>query len=171
MILAKLATFPSVASEVRDTLANAVRDPTLTIGELQYIAQVDDSRIRAWFESQLESPNRPLRQLARRVVARGKKLPKGVSVAAHPPDRNRELFSAELDLEELPTFLRQLGKEMGLKIPAAVKKATFVGTLRPDQWVVVSAVTVKDAPANLWFRVEDVDTVELVLTDDAARVQ
>jgi hypothetical protein len=35
MILARLATFPSVAGEVKDALVEAIQDPSLSVGDLQ----------------------------------------------------------------------------------------------------------------------------------------
>ncbi len=99
MLLGKLASFPSVENEVKDSLVRSLREDTsLTVGDLGNIAEVNDPRIRQWFAAQVDSKNRFLKALARRVVAKGKKLPKGVEVSLAPPDRARELFSTEVEL-------------------------------------------------------------------------
>jgi hypothetical protein len=56
-----------------------------------------------------------------------------------------------------------------LKIPGrTIKKAAFLGTLEPAAGQLASGVTVNGTPATLWFRMKDVDTVEIVVTDDVA---
>jgi hypothetical protein len=168
LLLAKLAKFPAVAREVKDTLVAALRNTRLTIGELQYISKVRDPRIRDWFELQLDSSNAYVSKLARNVVECWKTLPEAVAPAAIPPDRRAEIYSTEVELEEVPQLLQQLRKELGLKIPAGIRKPTFLEALEPDRWALISSVTVNSKPANLWFRMEDLDTVEIVLTSDEA---
>ncbi len=167
MLLAKLATLPSVERDVKALLAEALERSTLKLGDLQHIADVDDPRIRRWFEERTTSPDRRLRQLARKVVERGKKLPRGVVLAASPPDRTAELFSTEADLEHVPRLLRQLSEDLRLRIPSGIRNAAFLSRLELDRWAVVSEVTANGAPANLWFRMEDVDAVEVVVTTNS----
>lgn len=139
----------------------AEEDESLTVGDVQHISQVNDPRIRKWFEGQVNSPNPGLRLVARRAVKRGKRLPRGVWYADHLPDRRAEIFSTEVDLEELRPFLAQLAKEIGLEIPAPVRTGRFLDRIDVDRWVVAPTQTTQGEPAELWFRLEDVDVVEI----------
>jgi hypothetical protein len=138
----------------------------LTVGDLQYISEVNDPRIRKWLEGQVDSPNRDLRTLARRVLARGQRLPKGVEFAAREPDRAGELFSTEVDIWEVRALLARLAKQHALKIPNTVRGARFLSSLDVDRWVSAPIESNTGEPYRVWFRLEDVDTVEVVLTKE-----
>jgi hypothetical protein len=173
LLLAKLATVPSsIQGEARNCLIEDLRSNRLRTGDLKYAAQVDAPQIREWSALQANSPDRTIRALAKRVAQRRRKLPKGLVSAHTPPDRRRECFSAELDSTQLRGLLRQLSREIGLKIPRGISNADFLSALPVDQWAIVSEAKVNGRPANLWLRMEDVDTVEIVVTTDSpSRVQ
>lgn len=168
MLLAKLATFPATECEVKEALVKALQeDSSLTVADLEFISKVNDPRIRQWFEGQVDSVNRHIRVIAQRVVARGKKLPKEVeAVVAAEPDRRQELFSTEVDVEEAGALLRNLAKEFGLKVPAAVRRLSFLASLNVDQWVRARVTSSSQDVLSLWFRLEDSDVVEVVLVKE-----
>ncbi len=161
---AKLATFPSVARQVRDRLVRALETESLLVGDLYDIATVNDPRIRKWFVGQLDSPNPDIRAVAKRVVKRGERLPRGVAYASSPPDRRTELYSTEIDLAEVKVTLGQIAVEFSLKVPAAVRKAKFLDYADLDRWVIAPVTTKNSGSACLWFRLEDLDTLEIVVT-------
>ena len=164
MLVTRLAKFPATEHQVKDKIVEALASEELLVGDLEDIASVDDPRIRRWFSGQLDSPNRDIRNVAKRVVERGRRLPREVRYASTPPERESELFSAEVDIEELVPILRQVIRDHSLKVPAAVRKADFLGRIDIDRWVVVPVLTKPSDTAYLWFRLEDVDVVEIVLT-------
>jgi hypothetical protein len=170
-LLAKLATLPSrTRAEVRDSLVMVLQDgASLTLSDLSDISKVDDPRIRSWFQGQLNSANKHLRQLAKRVVDRRKRLPKGLAHSAVPPDKSIELFSTEVDLEASSSLLRQIGSDLGLKMPPWIQDLGFLSAATIDHWLTTSIPTKQGTIASLWFRLEDTDTVEIVVTPGTAR--
>jgi hypothetical protein len=160
-LLARLAKFPAVATEIKDKLVEALGSTDLRAYEVGSIAGVDDPRIRKWFESRVDAPDKQLRALARKVVNRGKQLQPGIIYAAAPPDRGGELFSTEADIDEVPTVLKALVEDLRLKIPASVRIADFLSRLDQDRWAVATIRTERGEPTSIWFRLEDFDTVEI----------
>jgi len=164
MLLAKLATCPEVEQEVKDALIHGLQTEALEAGNLSYIGKVNDPRIRRWFEGQVASPDANIRLVAKRVVAKGEKWPKGVEYAGQPPDRSGEMFSTEISLEDLPRLIAQLTKDVGLKVPAAIKAGSFLASAELDRWIIVHTSKFAGQSVDLWFRLEDVDTVEVFVS-------
>jgi hypothetical protein len=167
MLMAKLARFPSTEREVKAALVAALENASLRPGDLQFISQVSDPRIRQWFQGQVDSPNRYVRIIAKRAVKRGRRLPSGVELAGGPPDRRLEIFSTEVDLHDVAPLLRQIAEEFDLKMPGTVRKPAFLSSVDIDQWLVAHVATRQGQPASIWLRLEDIDTVEVVVTGSA----
>lgn len=167
MLLAKLTAFPSVAAEVKDVLANALNEGAVPEYELTFVARVGDERIRRWFESQVESPDVKVRQVARRVVAKGRKLPPSVMVSTAPPDRSAAIFSTEVDLVAVEKTMEKIAGQLDLKIPAALRTASFLSSVQVDQWVKGHIKAAGCEVFDLWLRLEDIDTVEILITRSA----
>lgn len=162
-LLARLSTFPTVASEVKDKIARALESSELGIGDLYSVANVDDPRVLKWFKSMVDSPDPRVRAIARKVVGRDKRLPRGVQYAAAPPQRRGELFSTEVDIDKAEVLLKKLAKDLHLKIPLAVRTGRFLSRLAADRWAVAEIHTESGDLASIWFRLEDVNTVEITV--------
>lgn len=165
-LAAKLATFPSVSSEVKEWILSEVKTRPLGIAELKPISEVRDWRLHAWFESQLAVKDKQIQSLARRVTRRGEQLPKGIEYAQAGPDRSTELLSAEVDVSELGSVLKRVSATFAIAIPRAIQEGTFLSQVPIDRWA-VTRLQGGGGYARLFFRLEDIDTVELVLAPDA----
>lgn len=164
LLLAKLASTPSpVASEVRNVLIQDLREKQLTPGDLQEISQVDDARITKWFEGQLSSSNSYVRQIAKKKLSKKRKLPRGIRLSSEEPDRAHEVFSAEVDLLDLASALDQIQKQFCLTVPKHIRNARFLFSLEVGQWAAITILAAEQS-FDLWFRVEDVDALEIVVT-------
>ena len=161
-LMSVLALCEPVAREVRAKMFEALLDSDRQLNSLEYIAKVPDPRIRRWFESQINSPDQNLRRIARRVTSK-RSFPKGISYSDVPPDRSREEFSTECDLSDLGGLVKSIVRDFGVKIPKPFQSGDFLACADPDRWLVVSAPRSSGIPAALWFRLESVDTVEVVL--------
>jgi len=167
LLLSKMANLRSpVQNAIRERVVADLFAARLRRGDLQYVAKIDDPQIAAWFVDQANSPDQLTRNLAKRLAQRAIKPPAGLLSLAGSPARKMELRSAEVELDAVPTVLRQWTEEIGLELSAPFE-TQYLSALEPDLWAVVSGVTVNGSPANLWFRMEDVDTVEVVLTSDS----
>jgi len=164
-ILAKLTEFPKVSQKVKDTIVSRLKEGRLIYSDLQDISTVPDRRIREWFAAQTDSKDRLIRALARRISSIPPKLPTGLYLAPEMPKRGRpsEIDSIEVDIGESTAYLKKLSKMHGLKIPSAFKKCDFLEVLKLDTWYVTSVAT-DNGPSMLWFRLEDEDVVEILLT-------
>ncbi len=162
-ILARLARIPAVAEKATVALTSALQDSKLGISELIYISEVDDPRITAWFEQMTGSSDKRVRAVARKVIDRGKRLPRGVSFAQRAPNRTGELFSAEVDLDEVESLLTQLEHQLNLRFPIAIRKAQFLSRVPVDKWVTADTKGPGGLASQVYFRVEDFSTVEVVL--------
>lgn len=163
-VMARLATFPSTAAAAKDEVVKALERSEPSVSDLQQIVGIDDPRIRRWFEAQTNATHPVIRTLARRVANRGRRLPPGVEMVTTPPDHGRELFSTEADLESVPALLRELSERYGLRIPAGIRSRGFFSRLEVDQWVRVGIRTKATDTVLLWFRLEDIDTVEILVS-------
>jgi len=160
LLLVKLCAFPKISKEVKDLIVDDIHGRDLRAGDLQEISKVDDPRIRDWFESQINSSNRHVQVLARRIRARRMSLPSGVELSKAPPDRARELFSTEVDLDSLITTLSKLHLDMDIEIPQSLGNLGFLSSIETNRWLKIGPTK-----SNfIWLRLEDVDTVELVIT-------
>ena len=63
-------------------------------------------------------------------------------------------------------MLTDIASRSGLKIPRALVEAKFLAHLDVDRWVRCPISPKSGRSAVLWFRLEDVDTVETVITND-----
>jgi hypothetical protein len=164
-LLVKLCRFSAVEHEAKDALVEFLQgSPMPRLGDLQFISEVRDPRILEWFKRHLLAPNRPLRSIARRYVERAAKLPAGLVYAQEAPDRADEITSWEVDLVELEGILKEASHEFNLKIPARIGRGGFLEIADLDRWM-VTRVAVKggEESVSLWFRLEDIDIVEVVL--------
>jgi hypothetical protein len=126
---------------------------------------VKDPRIAALVTKLVDSPDKYVRQVAKRFVARGKKLPEWIQYTTSQPARQAELFSTEVDLDDLPNLVRELDRRFLLKLPPAVKQLRSVlARAQTDRWLVVNTTDRDESPVQLWIRLEDIDTIEVVLT-------
>ena len=168
MLMAKLSTFPSVAKEVKDYLFTALVSKSLHTGDLQYIAKVEDARIRAWFEEQINSPEPVIRKLAQRVAKKGKALPRGFSYMEDGPDRHRELFSVEVDIAEVDQALAEFASKFGVKVPSSLSADSDIwDRAQVGRWMKIAVNLERNESAELWLRLEDVDVVEIALIRSA----
>ena len=167
-LLARLAECPAVASAVKDRLAHDLEAQGLMEINLMAIAQVDDRRIFKWFEDHVNSRDNAIGPIARRVVSRGKQQLKDLEFVAVPPNPIGALVSTEMDLDDVPGFLRQIAKEHLLTIPASVRKGSFLSRVPLDRWVKLPVESKVGDSLNLYFRLEDIDTVEIALVRSAS---
>lgn len=164
-LLAKLALFPAVEQRVKDYVVKALEERDLGASDVEDASRVKDSRIAVIVAKLVDSPDKYVRLVAKRFVARGKKLPEWIQYAPSQPPRHTEFFSTEVDLETLPNLVRELERRFHLKLPPAAKQLRPVmARAEIDRWLVVNTTDRDESPMQLWIRLEDIDTVEVVLT-------
>ena len=100
-------------------------------------------------------------------MERRRALPKDVTLAPNSPDRKAELYSAEVDLKDLGSLLKQVAAELRVSIPASLRRAAFLSSLDTDRWVVANIRSQTGDVLQLWYRMEDLDAVEVVVTKEA----
>ena len=112
----------------------------------------------------MSTPDARLRSIARRCIERAPKLPAGLICAPVLPDRINDIRSWEIALAEASASLVNVARELNLKIPAAIRKGRFLDTADLDRWLVMHVSSDESRePLLLWFRLEDFDTVEILL--------
>ncbi|RPH76771.1 MAG: hypothetical protein EHM80_13940 [Nitrospiraceae bacterium] len=62
-------------------------------------------------------------------------------------------------------MLDDLAKDLGLKISGPVRKVGFLSYADLDRWMMTPARTKEGRSLDLWFRLEAIDTVEVVVTE------
>ena len=163
LLVSKLAGCACVEREAKDALVAGLNTEVLRAADLGYIAKVSDPRIQQWFERKVDSSDKYIRAVAMRAVSRRKTLPKGLVYATLPPARTAELFSTEEDLVNVKHLLQQMANEFKLKIPSAIKSGKFLSDLELNKWAVATVSSPDQGSASLWFRLDDIDTVEVAL--------
>lgn len=164
--LIRLAACPATKDEVCQELLTRLNTPGKDYAaEVKFIAAVNDVRIRAWYLAHVASPDPKVRAIAKRVAARQRRLPAGIDYAHTAPDRVQERFSTEVDVAEVPALLRELAARENLTLPAALRRLTFLQGADLDRWLVATLPEAQFHLGQLWFRLEDVDTVEVVLIE------
>ncbi|MFN7172997.1 MAG: hypothetical protein ACK4P3_09480 [Fimbriimonadaceae bacterium] len=166
VLLAKLAKLPSTEVEVREHLVKSLyENPRLETHDLRYLSSVDDRRITDWFETKIDSPNAELRILAKRIVARRKKQPPDLRESLSAPNRSKELFSTEVDIDDLKGLLPRLSMQFGLRLNSSITSGNFAYGASLDTWLVTVTLSERGEALALWFRLEDEQTIEIVLTE------
>jgi hypothetical protein len=168
VLLSKLATFKSVAAEVKDAIVAALEADVIPDWELQYVAKVRDPRIDEWFERQTSAMAARYQAIGRRRTS--KKQPQGIIRSPSVPDRKLELTSAEVNLEEAPEFLTKFARQFGIIVPESLSALDFLESAPLDRWLATTAETVSGSRVTIWFRLEDVDAVELVITGEDVHI-
>lgn len=163
MLWAKLARFASVGKEATDAVVEALEAGEVPVWELGYVAKMEDTRIKRWFLKRVDSEDKQVKQIARRVAAKGRKLPSQVKASLVSPDRSTAIFSSEVDLVDLRQALERAAKTFGLKVPIALKTASFLSSVDVDQWLTAPISGPNSESYELWLRLEDVDVVEFVV--------
>jgi hypothetical protein len=166
MLMAKLSTFPCVAREVKDHLVGILESGKARLSDLQYIGKVEDPRISDWFNRQADSLDPRVRLIARRVVAKGKKLPRGCEYAGSGPDLRRQLFSAEVDVSEVGGLFDEMARRFQIQIPKGLPQSAVWTRAEVDRWIRVDLKSTTAPSPTLWIRLEDVDAVHVVLAID-----
>lgn len=167
LLWSKLAAFPSVAEEARLELVKRLQSVSASMQDLSFISKVDDPRINSWFASHVDSSNKHLRVIARRVVDRGKRLASGLLLSDIGPDVTKAIISTEVDLAALPKLFSSIEQQMAKKLPSSIRSTRFLSAIAVDQWVYFELNGQDGGSARLWFRLECVDVVEVALTTDA----
>jgi len=164
LLWSKLAAFPAVAEEAKLELLNRLQSGSASMQDLSFISKVNDARINSWFASRVDSDNKHLRVIARRVADRGKRLPAGLLLSDVAPNVSDAIVSTEIDLVALPKLLSSIEQQQSKKLPSAIRNARFLSAIAVDQWVYFELNGQDGGPARLWFRLECVDVVEVALT-------
>lgn len=166
-LLARLAVFESVARPVKDELVRALNEETLNDSQLGAIARVNDRRIQNWFLERIDTGEYLIRKLARRIAGQKRRLPVAVRLADAAPDKAwRELFSAEVNLFEVKDILALFKKRFGVRVPRGLASGRFLDAAPVDTWLVTKTQAETGERRLLWFRLEDIDVVEIVLTEE-----
>ena len=168
-LLVKLSSFPDFATAARNLLVQELETGNLGFPELRPIADVNDSRIATWFETRIDDPDRSVRALARRIRNRATRLPSSLDYSETGPDRSTALFSTETDLHGLENLLKDMSQQLALDIPAPIRKGRFLSSLPLNRWTVSTVKGQTGGSASIYFRLEDIDTVEIVITRSLAK--
>lgn len=75
-------------------------------------------------------------------------------------------MSAEVNLWEAPEFLGTAAQKLSVVLPKPLSDLEFLESAPLDRWLATAAYTVTGSPVTVWLRLEDVDAVELVFTQD-----
>jgi hypothetical protein len=136
---------------------------TFAYGYLEFYAKVRHRKVREWFSHYVESTDKDLRRLALKSSGRTSPLPKGCWATHELPDLRRELFSTEVDGDDLPSLVIKLAKDYTAKFPPSVRSGQIVDALPDIGYVVCLAESKKSGPMELWLRIESSDSVEVRL--------
>jgi hypothetical protein len=160
LLLAKLARLKSsVSEEVKDALIHDLRNRTLERQDLLDISKIGDERIQAV----LAELNVPVPR-TRKAKGQGNtpEVPPGAVVTSKAPDRRRELFSTEDDVENLSGVLREIEERFQFIVPNAEQIAEPLVHLRRGKWLLLPA-SGNGEDVSLAFYLEDVDTFGVVV--------
>lgn len=159
ILLSRIATFPSIQSEVVSFLMLAIEEGVVARGDYAHIARVRHRLVQAWLRAQRNSPDPVLRRVAMRSLSSSSTTSARRGRSPHP-DRSLELFSAEVDLEALPALLSDIGARFDLCARPG-KLETSVLAMQLNVW----SVAATSESRTMWVRLEDIDVVEVVVTE------
>jgi hypothetical protein len=169
-ILSKLAACPAVQDSVRNELVGALGSKELRASDLAEIAKVPDPRIRRWFANNTSNSDPAIRGLARRIVA-VRSLPPGVEYSTNAPGDAIELFSTECDIANFQASIATVAERFHLKIPRPIRSGSFLAGIELKRWLASDFQDENGYRLSLWFRLEDVDTVTVVLERKPAGIR
>jgi hypothetical protein len=162
-LLPKLAKCSAIRAEVIERILKDLESGQLNWWQLAQAAKVDDGRIRERILAKVDDPDAQIRRVARRLAAKQTALPNGFRRSATAPARQHELFSAEVDVGELGGVLKEMEVEFGVAVPKGCKSGRFTERMEVDEWVWIATDKPERQGLELWFRLEDIDVVEIVL--------
>lgn len=167
LLLSKIANCPTTKLDAAHALMDDLRAGAVPSKDYGFIAKVKDPAIQSWFADQQDSSDPSLRRIARRLSAKlysGSSLP---TYAERSPDRQREVFSTEVGLEDIIKTLIRLERDFGVKSMSSDGIQQFLETADINRWARIR-ISLGNLPGALWLRLEDEDVVELVLISEGA---
>lgn len=165
LLLAKLCRMRATEHMAKQAILAEFAAGNVSYYKLVAYSRVKDPNIQACYEPYVNSPDRYTRSLAQRVL--GISIPKAQhlikSPAGPPRGEPHEVYSIEIDIDRARPILEAIAERFRIPIPPSVMDGTSLEALARDKWYRLRG-PVPDSAYQLWFRQEDFDIVEVVVT-------
>lgn len=156
-LLASLSRFDAIAGEVKSHIMKQ-RD-SLSLGDINDISRIKDDSIKECCRE------RKMALMGLSASMRGDRACAFIiESAARPPDRRFELDSVETDLRLVEIEVSDLFQRRGLLPPSVSGLAIQMVERKLDRWFRLKFAKMADGQPVIWLRLEDVDSIEIVLT-------
>jgi len=165
-LLLKLAKSKTVGAEVNSLIWAGLGSGTFSVFSFDRISNVHDDRILKELLSRAKDPDPEVRKQVRRLFERGRPLPAPLERARLGPNRRLDLFSTEVDTDQLFTVLTLMETKFGVHLPKQLSDLAFVEALPVNKWVNTPAIGNPDVAYTYWFRLETDEVMEVVLQQD-----
>lgn len=160
--LLQLAKSKNIGAEVNDVIWAGLRSGTFSVFSFDRISNVHDNRIQEELLSRATDPDPEVRKQVRRLFERGRPLPPPLRKVRTGPNRRLDLFSMEVDADQLFSILTLVETQFGVRLPPDLSDLAFLEALPVDKWVTSPADSGREECA-FWFRLETDEVVEVVL--------
>jgi hypothetical protein len=159
--MTKTAQFGAVAKQ---RIFQRLEQGRFQAGDLWNYINVDDPKVKTWLEANAEHRDPVIRSVLRKLSKKHSKAPKWLRSAAAGPSPDSVIFSTEVDLSGLDRLLIELGREFGFDIPNMEALKDLLMTAATGSWHFgMLDGGAEHASISVWFRIEDVDVVEVVM--------
>ena len=173
-LVIKLANFPATREEAVQALLGHLEDEEKRIAEggrgrkgvssaTQAICRMREPSIRDWFRRWEASPDPKLRECALRAAGILFTIPKSFRKVRGAVDPTKQVYSTEVDSDDLGSAAQKLEADYGIQVPPEVRSGEIFRVLPETSWLVCQCPGPYDTRFDLWLRREDVSTVEMWL--------
>jgi hypothetical protein len=163
IVLSRMARTREFGAQARDQILHRLESGRFIRGDLWEYGKVADARVRTWFEREQQSGPPEIRKIIDKVLKAPVKAPDWVTLSSTEPERERTIYSTEVDLADLDREISGLGKKFQFKARKFGRSKDFLAYVTEGQWFVFLIETMAE-PLTIWLRAEDADVVEIVLT-------
>jgi hypothetical protein len=164
-VLSRMARTAQFGRLAKDAILRRLEDGRFIPGDLWSYAKLGDLRIQNWLIRNRNIEDPVARKVITKLLQASEALPKWLTSAKVGPPRASVLYATEVDIEHLDRELRRLGKEFHFTPPKFGRNKGFTTAADHSSWYMGLLKTKRaDAPSSVWFRIEDLDVIEVVLT-------
>ena len=163
-LLTRLAKIPELRETAIDLILKDLSSGRYDLEDFKVYAQLDDARVRQYLVSQTASTDPRIRALADRLFVKDRTPPSWITEAAEQPDRTCEIYSSEVDLDDVDRELSKIATSFGLPKRRLGSRRYFLASADRDQWFFGCMGERDGTLAFLWLRAEDEDVVEIIVT-------
>jgi hypothetical protein len=163
-MLVRMAVIDDFSSLATQRAIDRLMSGRFTAGDLWQYSKLQDARIGEWLTNNRQHEDPTIQKVVRKILlAKPRDWPPWLKVRRTAP-KATIIYSTEVDITKLGETLEELSRRVGFHLPGPVPDSFGFAHLRTNTWLRSAELhRPPDSSPELWIRLEDFDTVEVVL--------